>query len=386
MVGRSLARTLTDAANGTKAATKAAAKASATATRPVRSPGRKRSASKGLAATALAASSSQAEALRRAFSGVASPVPAPNARAGGRWIEGSWGSSPLTLRHYRLYLPQEPSRAAPAPLLVLLHGCAQDAGSFAVCTRAAAFARQRGCMVLLPEQSSRANPNRCWNWFRGEAIAAAEASLLMAIVDHVGALYPVRGSEIYLLGLSAGGAMAQTMALRYPDRFAAVGSHSGAVPHVASNATEAARVMRGAIGQPSAAQMQALQLRLAGRTPPPLLLLHGDADRVVAFDNAAASVNLWLMLSARSALRASAPRTIQRGTRRAITVLDWRHDGRPYVRLVRIDGMGHAWSGGPASQAYADPAGPDALRLAFAFFDAAAPVAAEAGAGRRAVA
>lgn len=393
VVGRSLARTLTEAGKATKAVAKAGAKAStkastkatakATSGTRARSGTSRRSAATG---KAFAVPAAQAEALRRAFSGVASPVPAPVARAGGQWSEGSWGTGPLAMRRYRLYVPAGVEPAAPAPLLVLLHGCAQDADSFAVCTRAAAFARQRGCIVLLPEQSSRANPNRCWNWFRGETIAATEAALLMAMVDHISALHPVRSSETCLLGLSAGGAMALTMGLRYPDRFAAVGSHSGAVPHVAHNATEAARVMRGAVNQPSAMQLQALRLRLAGRTPPPLLLLHGDADRVVAFDNAGASAGLWLTLAGRDDAVAMAPRRVQRGERRSMIVMDWRHAGLPYIRLVRIEGLGHAWSGGPASQAYADPSGPDALRLAFAFFDAAAPEVAMTRTGRRAVA
>ena len=53
-------------------------------------------------------------------------------------------------------------------------------------------------------------------------------------------------------------------------------------------------------------------------------------------------------------------------------VTDWQHaDGDPYVRAVRIHDLGHAWSGGAADQAFSEPAGPDALTLAWRFFDAA---------------
>jgi len=38
------------------------------------------------------------------------------------------------------------------------------------------------------------------------------------------------------------------------------------------------------------------------------------------------------------------------------------------VRLLEVAGLGHAWSGGAAGQAFSDPAGPDALRLAWQFF------------------
>jgi poly(3-hydroxybutyrate) depolymerase len=115
--------------------------------------------------------------------------------------------------------------------------------------------------------------------------------------------------------------------------------------------------------------MLALRGYLAGRTPPPLLLIHGDADHIVHFDNATHAAALWLSLSGHDALAPRAPRTVQRGNRRGQRVFDWVVDGEPYIRLVRVQGLAHAWSGGAASQAFSDPTGPDALRMAFAFFD-----------------
>ena len=192
------------------------------------------------------------------------------------------------LRDYRLFIPHGVSATRPAPLWLLLHGCGQDSASFAASTRAAAIARSARCIMLLPEQSSRANAQRCWNWFRGEVHVAAESMLLMAILEHVCLLYPVRRDRVFALGISAGGSMALTLALRFPDRFAAVGTHSGAVPHSAVNAVQATQAMRGHRDPDT----EGRRLRLAGRRLPPLIVLHGDADRVVAFDNAEASVAL----------------------------------------------------------------------------------------------
>ena len=62
---------------------------------------------------------------------------------------------------------------------------------------------------------------------------------------------------------------------------------------------------------------------------------------------------------------------MQRGSRLSMHVTDWQQpDGTPYVRMARIHGLGHAWSGGAAGQAFSDPTGPDALRLAWQFFAA----------------
>lgn len=307
-------------------------------------------------------------ATRRALSGVVSPAQAPQSRGNGRWEEGAWGA-PLAPRRYRIFVPAGVTASRRAPMLVLLHGCGQDSASFAAATRAAAVAREAGWVVLLPEQTSQANAQRCWNWFRPAAQGSIEAELLMALVDQACRRHPVAPERVSVMGLSAGGAMALMLGLRHPERFAAVGSHSGAVPWSASNAAQAARAMRGQRA-PDAKAMQALRFGLAGRRPPPLLLLHGDADHVVDFSNATAAAAMWMHLQPEGAhpLTGVPARRIQRGMRRPMDVFDWAEGKSPYVRLVRIEGLGHAWSGGAGGNAFADPAGPDGLKLALRFF------------------
>lgn len=308
-------------------------------------------------------------ATQRALTGVVSPVKAPESRGSGRWEEGTWGAGPLAPRRYRIFVPAGATASHRAPMLVLLHGCGQDAASFAAVTRAAAVARESGWVVLLPEQSSQANGQRCWNWFRPAAQGAAEAGLLMAVIDQAIRRHPVATDRVSVLGLSAGGAMALMLGLRYPERFAAVGSHSGAVPWSATNAAQATRAMRGQRG-PDAQAMHAMRLSLAGRRPPPLLLLHGDADGLVDFSNATATAAMWMHLQPEDAhpLTGVPARRIQRGMRRAVDVFDWTASKWPYLRLVRIEGLGHAWSGGAGGHAFSDPAGPDGLKLALRFF------------------
>src|ERR1019366_8248992 len=71
-----------------------------------------------------------------------------------------WG---LGRRHeidYRLYLPSgSPGRDSLA-LVVMLHGCTQDALSFADGTRMNTLAEAGRFAVLYPEQSERSNPLR----------------------------------------------------------------------------------------------------------------------------------------------------------------------------------------------------------------------------------
>lgn len=312
------------------------------------------------------------KSAERMLSGVATPAAPPAVRGSGRWEEGRWGLGPWAMRRYRLFLPPGIGARRSAPLVMLLHGCGQDAASFAAATHVAAVARAGGFAVLLPEQAVEANPQRCWNWFRAEAIVAGEADALMAILDHVCNLHPLRRDRVFVLGLSAGGAMAMTLALRHPERFVAVGSHSGAVPHSAATPAQAGQAMRGHRG----AEVASLRRRLGRRLPPPLLLIHGEADRTVAPANAEAAARLWLDLAAQ-ALPTPPARTMRRGRRYPYDVVDWKRGGQPYVRLMRVAQLGHAWSGGAPHQAFSDPRGPDALRLAWRFFAQCAEIAAE---------
>jgi poly(3-hydroxybutyrate) depolymerase len=322
-----------------------------------------RAVGKAVVKSAVKQANAVGKATLQALSGVASPAPAPSNRGAGKWEEGRWGQGPLIMRDYRLFIPPGVSTSRPAPLLVLLHGCGQDSASFAACTRIAAIARAERCIALLPEQSSQANAQRCWNWFRSKARVAAEAMLLMTIVEHVCQLHAVRRDLVFVMGMSAGGSMAMTLALRFPARFAAVAAHSSAVPHSADNVMQAAQTMQGH----RLPDTEALRLTLAGRRLPPLLVLHGDADHVVSFNNALASAALWIDLLSDNASKAST-REVQRGVRRSHTISDWKVNAKPYVRFVRVVGLDHAWSGGAPKQAFSDPSGPDALKIALRFF------------------
>ena len=321
---------------------------------------------KAAAQQGIASGNKLAKDAGRMLHAVATPTDAPQAVTGGRWYEGRWGLGPLAMRRYRLFIPTGGSIRKPLPLLLLLHGCAQDTAAFAAVTRAAATAKSCGFAVLMPEQAQEANPQRCWNWFGSDARVSIETEILMAIVDHAVAEHPRVAGPLFALGLSAGGSMALTLALNHPERFTAVGSHSGAAPHSARTPLQAGQAMRGR-RSPNA---EAVAQQFAGRRLPPLVLIHGDLDAVVSFESARASAELWLELLPDGVAVRESVGEVQRGTRRKLTRSDWKVGGRPWVRLLRVHGMSHAWSGGAAGQAFSDPTGPDALRLAWQFFAA----------------
>ena len=292
---------------------------------------------------------------------------APKARkkpALGQWLAGI-APGPAGARRYQLYVPPGVSRASRVriPLLVMLHGCGQTAHGFAASTRMNERAARERFLVLYPEQERVANAQGCWNWFaRRNGRADAEAATLLAAIDQVAQRYPVHPARIGVAGLSAGASMAGQMALLAPQRFCAVAMHSGAPPGSAESAATALAAMRGnrEPHRPEAADAVAAPSALL----PPLLLLHGDADGVVALQSAHRTAAWWA-----DALGAQpgAVRVQQRGARRAMRVTEWRARGKAQVVLREIEGLGHAWSGGAARTAYSDPSGPDATALIWAF-------------------
>ena len=74
---------------------------------------------------------------------------------------------------------------------------------------------------------------------------------------------------------------------------------------------------------------------------------------------------------------------MQRGTRKAMTVTDFRRSRRVCVRLCEVDRLSHAWSGGAAGQMFSDEKGPDASSLIWRFVAAQLPKATAAATVRR---
>ena len=288
----------------------------------------------------------------------------------GDWIGGvAMGGAGLC--RYRLYRPPAVSPggvvAGPMPLLVMLHGCGQDAQSFALSTRMNRVAAREGFMVLYPEQDKLANGQGCWNWFDTRSGRAyAEAALLMKAIDQVARLYPVDPQRIAVAGLSAGASMAALLATRHPQRFKAVVMHSGVPPGMANSTASALGAMRGSRKAPVAAAIaNADDGAATGRGPwPPLLVIHGAGDRVVAASNAQAAAQLW---ADTAGARPTAPRRVSRGLRHPMTVTDFKLGRRTVATWVQVERLGHAWSGGAASQPFGDERGADASRMVWAF-------------------
>ncbi|HEX7501090.1 MAG TPA: PHB depolymerase family esterase [Polyangia bacterium] len=264
-------------------------------------------------------------------------------------------------RRYRLFRPAGTRFGEKLPLIVMLHGCHQDASSFAECTRMNTVAARERFLVLYPEQDRLSNPQGCWNWYHTESGRAhGEAALIMQAVDQACALYAGDRGRVAVAGLSAGASMGALLALRYPDRFSAVVMHSGIPPGTAHSTLSAVGAMRG--------QRSTKALEKVATSPtssqPPLMVIHGQADAVVSARNGRAAARVWADAAGASAV---AERTVQRGNRYSMRVTEFKRQTRTMSTLVEVDHLGHAWSGGGANERFSDNRGPDASRMVWTF-------------------
>lgn len=275
--------------------------------------------------------------------------------------------------NYFLYVPSGLSTTDRVPLLVMLHGCHQDAAALASGTRMNTLADRNRFIVLYPEQSRRVNPLRCWRWFSRDTLnGAGEAALIASLVKRIVSRYPIDASRVYVAGISAGGAMAGVLAICYGAMFAACAIASGVMYRAAESVRDAAVVMlKGSLAAPELVARTAAQSASGCIAFVPALVIHGDEDSTVHPRNAEQIIK-QLRAFAQYLGKSSEPLTESpelrlSGRDRAYRQKDYLDNKRVLLRKIMVEGMGHAWSGGDERHPFNDSAGPDASRLIWDF-------------------
>jgi poly(hydroxyalkanoate) depolymerase family esterase len=283
-----------------------------------------------------------------AHSGAAHKLP-------GQFIDGSYTNSAGT-RTYKLYVPST-ANGQPMALVVMLHGCTQDPVDFATGTQMNELAEELQCLVVYPAQSQQANAQRCWNWFSAvdQKRGQGEPSIIAGITETIMRNHPVDPGQVYVAGLSAGGAMATIMGTLYPELYAAVGVHSGLPFASAHDLPSALAAMQGNMGRAAAPGARAV----------PMIVFHGDKDTTVHPANGDALIRQGAHSHAQPAR--VEPGRVPNGHAYTRTVHQ-RADGTAQAEQWLIHGAGHAWSGGSARGSFTDGKGPDASREMMRFF------------------
>ena len=247
----------------------------------------------------------------------------------------AFGSNPGALKGWY----HVPVSAAAMPLVVVLHGCTQNAAGYDAGAGWSELGRRYGFAVLLPEQQRANNPNGCFNWFIPDDIRRddGEALSIRQMIGAILARHAIDPARIFVTGLSAGGAMASVMLATYPELFAGGGIIAGLPYGAATSVTQALQRMRGQglAGEQASADLLRGASSHSGRWPT-ISVWHGDADTVVDASNADAIIAQWRTLHG-VGVSPDRLETVDRHLRRR-----WLDAaGRVAIEDYRIAGMGH---------------------------------------------
>lgn len=248
----------------------------------------------------------------------------------------AFGSNPGNLRMLT-YVPRKLTKA-PA-LVVALHGCTQTAAVYDHGSGWSTLADTYGFAVLFPEQQRSNNPNNCFNWFLPSDARRnhGEAFSIRQMIERMVEDHGIDRSRVFVVGLSAGGAMTSAMLATYPEVFAGGAIIAGLPYRCATNVQEAFEAMAG--GRDRSAQEWGGMIRSASphRGPwPKVSLWHGSSDAIVNPRNMEAALKQWIDAHGVS-VRPCVEHKLAGHSRRV-----WRTEADDdLIEAITITGMGH---------------------------------------------
>ena len=278
--------------------------------------------------------------------------------------ENQFGSNPGNLRMFS-YVPEgiKPSAA----LVVVLHGCKQKAVSFARDAGFLALADSFKVTLLLPEQKGLPsylydsyvfwwftamfganNQNACFNWFEPEDTTRdrGEAHSIRQMIEAMIQRHSVDPSQVYIVGLSAGGAMAAAMLANYPELFRGGAVVAGVPYGCADTVAKALQCMNPGVDRTPDDWRARVPAGTTADTPvAPVSIWHGTADTRVSPRNQQELVEQWTALHG---IAATAGQISRSGMIERTVYTDGA--GVRRVERVSVDGLGHAFpiDGSPA--------------------------------------
>lgn len=259
---------------------------------------------------------------------------------------GEWQQATLGGVTTQLYRPDAEGVAGEGrPLFIALHGCAQQATALKDFGNWSA-AEEYGAVIALPSAPNGGVYAGCWDYYgaghtRGNRHNGPLLAMVQALLDD--AELKIDPAQVYITGLSSGGAQAGVMGCLAPEIFAGVGINAG--PAVGTSEADIAS----ATGTPegvantcttlAGAESGAFSTQLTA-------VVYGDKDVIVAPGygrlNALSRAGLYSVPDAPDAFTLDGlPGYAPSGQGQI-----WFDADGPRVSLIEVTGMGHAWPAG----------------------------------------
>ncbi|QTH64479.1 PHB depolymerase family esterase [Psychrosphaera ytuae] len=185
-------------------------------------------------------------------------------------------------------------------LVVLLHGCGQSAIDFANHGGFYAMARRFEANLLLIQQSQQNNPQGCFNWFseHDTTVGKGEYASIMAFVFQAEKQLTSPQAR-FLIGLSAGAAMANALYAQQPEQFDGLAVVAGIPFPCAQSLVQAISCMKVGPNQSGKAMAQSAMSSGSNTLGSNLtrgnhvIVITGTGDRIVSPNNSELTVSQY---------------------------------------------------------------------------------------------
>jgi poly(hydroxyalkanoate) depolymerase family esterase len=207
-----------------------------------------------------------------------------------------FGKNPGHLKMF-VYKPDDLNAGTKIPLIVVLHGCTQTAGSVAMLSGWNKLANENGFIILYPQQRFINNPQRCFCWYRRKNVKKnrGENYSIRQMVDYVKKNYEIDSGRVFITGLSAGAAMGVSLMANYPETFNAGAILAGAPYRIASGYIQAMMALLGwRVKSPEkwGKIVRAVNPDFKGSYPK-LIIYQGKKDKIVSKRNGVELLKQW---------------------------------------------------------------------------------------------
>ncbi len=194
------------------------------------------------------------------------------------------------------YVPQNVKRNA--PMVVVLHGCMQDATFFGENTGWKDIADRGRFILLMPQQTRTNNGMKCFTWFsEGDVVRSrGEVASVSNMIDHMLKNHSIDEDRIFATGLSAGATMAAALMASYPEKIKAGALVSGVSYGCAALDGQQSFMCMFMGGSRSSDDLANMVRRASDDYKgdyPNVTLIHGTRDNLVNPKNVQASLNQW---------------------------------------------------------------------------------------------
>ncbi len=243
----------------------------------------------------------------------------------------SFGANPGSLA--ASYFTPQPQ---PSALVVLLHGCAQNGEQLAQQSGLLGLAKKHKFALLVPQQGLANNIKRCFNWYSADDFSKdkGESLSLKSMITYL--KQQLASENVYIIGLSAGGAMASSMLVNYPELFTAGAVVAGIPFPCADGLITAISCMKNGPSQTSGELMSLVnELYSQPKSWPKLSVWTGDNDNIVHPSNATLLAQQWTKLMH---VNTEAKHKKLAGYQ----ITQWQNDlNQVQVELVQVANLGH---------------------------------------------